>query len=387
MIRLLFLSANPRDRSPGPNSLKLFGEWSDIDARLKTSNTRSQFEIQQKCINSIDDLQLALLTFQPHIVHFSGLNNKKGPIIYKNNNGLVEPLAPYILSTLFKLLGRDIRCVLLVACYDEEQAKAIVDHVDCVIGIPNNISYDDAIQFTSIFYQALGFGKSVQLAYQLALIYFEGKNISKEMEPRLITRGGIVLSDLVLTSDTHFTPQEVIKKDLIDSLNSPIAKSSNNPLKSDIKLSTIRTASKDAFANIGYGILDIVSRIKKVRLSTKPAEDKDLIAIKTSIDELKQQFDNVKIGAASSPQLYTELVPIVKKLLSDSEGIRIYGTTNADSLSLLLISLYNRLEDLKIFKVIHDESRTMILDDDIKTAFSTILNKLDSAYQSFLTAK
>ena len=71
--------------------------------------------------------------------------------------------------SLFKALGNKIDLVFLNACYSEKQAKAIAQHVNCVIGMSNAVSDTTAIEFASMFYFSLGFKKSVKEAFDLAL--------------------------------------------------------------------------------------------------------------------------------------------------------------------------------------------------------------------------
>ena len=66
---------------------------------------------------------------------------------------------------MFKVLGKEIDLVFLNACYSEKQARAIAEHVNCVIGMSNAISDIAAIEFASTFYSSLGFGRSIKDAF------------------------------------------------------------------------------------------------------------------------------------------------------------------------------------------------------------------------------
>ena len=72
------------------------------------------------------------------------------------------------MSKLFKVLGKKIDLVFLNACYSEKQARAIAEHVNCVIGMHDAISDIAAIEFASTFYSSLGFGKSVEDAFDIS---------------------------------------------------------------------------------------------------------------------------------------------------------------------------------------------------------------------------
>jgi hypothetical protein len=67
-------------------------------------------------------------------------------------------------------LKDNIRCVILNACYSEQQAGAIAEHIDCVIGMTEAIGDKAAISFASAFYQALGYGRDVKTAFDLGCV-------------------------------------------------------------------------------------------------------------------------------------------------------------------------------------------------------------------------
>ena len=58
---------------------------------------------------------------------------------------------------------------MLNACYSEEQARAIVEKIDFVVGMAVSIGDDAAVVFAAAFYRGLAYGKSVQTAFELGL--------------------------------------------------------------------------------------------------------------------------------------------------------------------------------------------------------------------------
>ncbi len=72
------------------------------------------------------------------------------------------------LARFFKLFAvRGVECVLLNACYSEEQAQAISQYIKYVIGMNQAIADSSAIDFAVAFYDALGAGETVEFAYDL----------------------------------------------------------------------------------------------------------------------------------------------------------------------------------------------------------------------------
>lgn len=162
-IRILFLAANPIDTVP----LRLDEEMRAIDRALREAQFRDRFEIEQQWAVRIGDLQEALLRFRPDIVHFSGHGTESSEIVLQNESGTGQVVPHDALGRLFSVLRDNIRCVVLNACYSEQQAQAIADHIDCVVGMTNAVGDDAAVGFATAFYRALGYGRDIQTAFDL----------------------------------------------------------------------------------------------------------------------------------------------------------------------------------------------------------------------------
>jgi hypothetical protein len=148
----------------------------------------------------LDDLSGLLLRHRPEIVHFSGQGDTLGAIALdwsgaktsgRNllapsspgatatgpvaTDGSYTPVAAGALTELFRILRDNVRVVLLNACYSEAQAKGIVKHIDCAIGMSTRIGDEAAIAFAAEFYQALAYGKSLQEAFDLGEVRLMGE--------------------------------------------------------------------------------------------------------------------------------------------------------------------------------------------------------------------
>ncbi len=134
-IKILFLAANPKDTS----QLRLDEEMRGIDQVLRQAEFRDKFDIKQHWAVRVVDLQGYLLRYKPDIVHFSGHGSASTEIILEDNYGNSQSVSSRALSQLFDVLKDNIRCVVLNACYSEQQAKAIAEHIDCVIGMSKAI--------------------------------------------------------------------------------------------------------------------------------------------------------------------------------------------------------------------------------------------------------
>ena len=161
-IKILFLAANPKDTS----QLRLDEEMRAIDQAIQQAEFRDRFDIETQWAVRVVDLQGYLLRHKPDIVHFSGHGSESSEIILEDNDGNSQPVSSRALGQLFSVLKENIRCVILNACYSEQQAQAIAEHIDCVIGMSKAIGDKAAISFAAAFYQALGYGKDFKTGFE-----------------------------------------------------------------------------------------------------------------------------------------------------------------------------------------------------------------------------
>lgn len=180
-IKILFLTANPSDTS----RLRLDQESRAIDQALRRAQFRDRFEFNQYQALRLADLQECLLRFAPHIIHFSGHGTGDGRLILEDASGKGRPVSERALEGLFQNLRDNIRCVVLNACYSDNQARAIAKNVDCVIGMSEAIGDESAISFSSAFYQALAYGRDVGTAFNLGCIQIDLENLQGDDIPKL----------------------------------------------------------------------------------------------------------------------------------------------------------------------------------------------------------
>lgn len=161
-MKILFLAANP----DGTTRLHLDKEVNKIDDCLRKSKLRDQFQFITKLAVDASTLRQSLLEEEPDIIHFSGHGEGQAGLVLVGQDNKPKPATADALSDLFKLFPK-IKCVLLNACYAEEQAKAIVQHVAYVVGMKQAVRDDAAIAFAAGFYDGLGYGKSIDMAFEL----------------------------------------------------------------------------------------------------------------------------------------------------------------------------------------------------------------------------
>jgi hypothetical protein len=160
--KILVIASNPQSTA----SLRLDKEWRVINDVIQQSRLRDQFDIQPLWATRTIDLLPALLRYKPWIVHFCGHGEGPVGLVLEDESGRPKLVSSEALASLFKQLAADVECVLLNACYSKDQANAIVQDINYVVGMSREIRDDSAIAFTRGFYTALGNGELIKKAYE-----------------------------------------------------------------------------------------------------------------------------------------------------------------------------------------------------------------------------
>lgn len=174
-IRILVLSSNPwmGSRTVGDE------EATEIFERLQEGPYRDRFQLHNHAAIKPSDLQKLLLTYEPHIVHFSGRGNHRGQI---DQQGL---------SNLFALYNTHLRLVLLNDCFTKKQARAISEVIDYSIIADTGIGDEVDVTFAGAFYRALGFGKSIRMAFESAKAELALTDMPRSRAIELFVRNGV----------------------------------------------------------------------------------------------------------------------------------------------------------------------------------------------------
>ncbi|MEO1445307.1 MAG: AAA-like domain-containing protein, partial [Cyanobacteria bacterium J06635_11] len=182
--KILFLAANPKATS----QLSLDEEAKEVRQGLERAKRRENFEIVTRWAVDADELRRSLLDIEPHIVHFSGHGTGADGLVLHKAGGKAKLAGCEALANLFELFAGQIECVLLNACYSEAQAKAIYQHVNCVIGMNKAVGDRASIKFAVGFYDALGAGRPYDIAYKFGCSAIEFEEVVQSLTPVLLTR-------------------------------------------------------------------------------------------------------------------------------------------------------------------------------------------------------
>lgn len=184
--RLVLMSSNPA----GTALLELDKEYRRIREALRsTPSGRDRFDLVYMPEQDGRSLARVLLEEQPAFLQFSGHGDSEGRLQFVGAGGTTQPASQESLTTVFRLAGDSLRCVVLNACYADEQARLIGQYVEYVVGVSGQIPDAVAIAFSEEFYRNLAYEKSIPDAYELALASLDLGGINTEQAPRLYLRG------------------------------------------------------------------------------------------------------------------------------------------------------------------------------------------------------
>jgi len=189
--RILFLSANPL----ATGRILVDEEAREIAERLDEGPCREQFQLHKHAATTPGDLQKLLLKHQPHIVHFSGHGSKEHKLILSGPKGRGTKVDQAGLAKLFALYNRNLRLVLLNACFTSTQARSISEVVQYSIGTSRPIGDKVGVAFAGAFYLALGFGQSVREAFDSAIAELRLTKAPRSRGFQLFVQKGISETD------------------------------------------------------------------------------------------------------------------------------------------------------------------------------------------------
>ena len=193
MISVLVLASSPLDQG----QLHLGKEHKVIKHSLDSASNRDQYRVIACMAATADDLRRYLLEHSPTVVHFCGHGAGLEGLCFEDDNGRTHVVSGTSLAKLFHLVNQEVRCVVLNACFSDEQAKAISEHIDFVVGMRDAIGDDAALKFAQGFYEAVWAGEAFERAFKFGCSAIDTAGIAEDHVPVLLKSprlGGIRLS-------------------------------------------------------------------------------------------------------------------------------------------------------------------------------------------------
>lgn len=165
LLKILFLSSSPKDEE----RIRVDIELRRLEEELEAAKFRDNIVLSKKVAVKPETISKAMLDFTPNIVHFSGHGSVDG-IAIEDEGGKSILFPSEGLQRLFSLFRDSLNCVVLNACYSENQAITISKEGIYVIGMKNAISDKGAIKFSVGFYQAIGYQKGIEFAFDMGMV-------------------------------------------------------------------------------------------------------------------------------------------------------------------------------------------------------------------------
>lgn len=136
----------------------------------------------------------------PTILHFSGHGTSDGKLVFQDNNDKPKLLSMDTLVELINASSDNLRLVVLNNCFSSIISEKIIDKIEISIGMNNSIGDEAAIVFASQLYSSIGFGLSLEKAFQQAIVSLKLYEIPEEQTPQLYVSEGIEAKDIYLVT-------------------------------------------------------------------------------------------------------------------------------------------------------------------------------------------
>lgn len=333
MKKILILLSNPKDQ----RQLRLGEEIRDIKAALKQSKNREQFEIISESAVRVKELRRALLEHEPAIVHFSGHGSGSNGLALENDYGKTQLVSSEALAQLFKEFQIEVQCVILNACYSEEQAQAIHQYIDCVVGMKKAIGDVAAINFSIAFYEALGAGKPYEKCFYFARSSINLEGIPESETPQIRYRPRPSIYDI---------QEHQQAKNTDDSSSQPMSaqpKSQSMTISGHIQRSQVGQAGRDLTQSQNFNsehpekqltVTEVITLIQKIKTIFRNSDlpekqqEKALNYLESAQDEVEEDQPD-KTYAAKSLQkankvlkdgnFWTQLQPQLEPIFTQLE--------------------------------------------------------------------
>lgn len=193
-ITVLFMASNP----VGSAQLRLDEESRSITEMIRKSEHRDSVKFESRWATRPMDILQAINELQPDIVHFSGHGSDEDELVLQDDSGNPKFVSKEAIVQVMMASSGKIRLVFFNTCFSYTQAQAVVEHVEVTIGMTTSIGDHAARVFAAQFYSSIGFGLSVQQAFNQAKAALMLEGISEENTPKLYIKDGLDSEQIII---------------------------------------------------------------------------------------------------------------------------------------------------------------------------------------------
>ena len=179
------MSANPS------LDLNLDEEIRGVQMAIQTYSTKDSIEMIHRPATRLKDMINILNSEQPHILHFAGHGyNESGELYMVDADTKKDKIIPYeALSLLFdSVKDNNLKLVFLNSCFSKNQADAILESIDYVIGMNSAIEDESAKTLSTQFYSSFVAGVSLVNSFKQAKVEVIANHFSQKSIPEFLTR-------------------------------------------------------------------------------------------------------------------------------------------------------------------------------------------------------
>lgn len=180
VLTIMFASASPEKEV----RLRVDKEFRQVTEKLRGARHRDRFRLVQISALRFEDLRTALLEHKPHVLHLSCHGEPDGSLKFESGTEDDAKAVPKKkLLKLLRALGSSLRLVVFNACHSAQIACDVPPTISLSIGMNDAIYDSEAVEFSVAFYEALGFGETVQTAFDTALASLDEDDEVPELYP------------------------------------------------------------------------------------------------------------------------------------------------------------------------------------------------------------
>lgn len=192
-ITVLFWASSPEDQA----QLRLDKEMREIEKRVRMSDHRESIRFEYRVARQLGDLIQDLNQVKPHIVHFSGHGSQAG-LAFEDDSGAYQPLPNDALAALLRATSGRIRLAVFNSCESATQAELATENIEFAIGMGASVEDKRAQTFAGQFYNSLGFGLTLETAFEQAQTAVKLEHGDGSEIPRLFAAPGADAAATVL---------------------------------------------------------------------------------------------------------------------------------------------------------------------------------------------
>lgn len=193
-ITVLFMASNPVNST----HLRLDEEARSIQEMIRKSEHRDSVKFESRWAARPLDILQAINELNPDVIHFSGHGSPTGELVLQDANGNAKFVTTEAITQTIMTSSEKIHLIFFNSCFSYEQAESIVEHVDAAIGMTDSIGDVAACTFAAQFYSSIGFGLSLQKAFDQAKAALLLEGIDERNTPELYIKDGLIAEKIFI---------------------------------------------------------------------------------------------------------------------------------------------------------------------------------------------